>query len=191
MTTEFDRREALTLAGAAAAALSVPAAAGAAARTPGQFERFLQASPPGCSVADWQCVRSTSYVYPGTISNAQAAAYEAQGFEIALHLTTDCGDFTRNSLAANWAAQHAQFSADFPGLAPLRTNRTHCIAWSDWASEPIVERTHGVRLDTNYYYWPSGWMLGNPGMFTGPTIHFPDPLNSISGYTADGFGYGF
>ena len=55
--------------------------------TNGQFNRYLADSPPGCSVALWQCVRSTSYLFPGiSVSNAQAAAFQAQGFEIALHL---------------------------------------------------------------------------------------------------------
>ena len=31
-----------------------------------QFARYMRDSPAGCSVADWECVRSTSYVYPGT-----------------------------------------------------------------------------------------------------------------------------
>ncbi len=34
--------------------------------TVGRFEQYQADSPPGCSVADWQCVRGTSYVYPGT-----------------------------------------------------------------------------------------------------------------------------
>ena len=34
--------------------------------TNGQFNRYLADSPPGCSVALWQCVRSTSYLFPGT-----------------------------------------------------------------------------------------------------------------------------
>ena len=42
-----------------------------------------QLSPAGCSVADWECVRSTSYIYPErTLTNAQAAAYKAEGFEV-------------------------------------------------------------------------------------------------------------
>ena len=52
-------------------------------------------------------------------------------------------------------------------MTPPRTNRTHCIAWSDWASEPLVARENGVRLDTNYYYWPGAWVQDRPGMFTG------------------------
>ena len=47
------------------------------------------------------------------------------------------------------------------------TNRTHCIAWSDWASEPKVEEAHGIRFDTNYYYWPGSWVQDRPGFFTG------------------------
>src|SRR5262249_9488874 len=32
--------------------------------TAGRFNTYISRSPAGCSVADWQCVRSTSYVYP-------------------------------------------------------------------------------------------------------------------------------
>jgi hypothetical protein len=136
--------------------------------TIGQFERFKAASPAGCSVDDWGCVRSTSYVYPGTpITNAQAAGYQAAGFEIALHLSTGCSNFTPASLEGNWASQLPDFASNWPSLAAPRTNRTHCIAWSDWASEPKVELQHGVRLDTNYYYWPAAWVQDRPGMFTG------------------------
>ena len=48
-----------------------------------------------------------------------------------------------------------------------RTNRTHCIAWSDWATQPKVELDHGIRFDTNYYYWPPAWVDDRPGLFTG------------------------
>ena len=34
--------------------------------TAGRFDQFIAASPPGCSVEDWECVRGTSYIYPGT-----------------------------------------------------------------------------------------------------------------------------
>jgi hypothetical protein len=137
--------------------------------TAGQFNQFLAASPAGCSVADWQCIRSTSYVYPGT-SVPQATSYQAQGFEIALHLNTGCADFTQASLADNWSEQLPQFTASFPGVLPPRTNRAHCIAWSDWASEATVGLANGIRLDTNYYYWPGSWVQNRPGMFTGSGI---------------------
>ena len=47
------------------------------------------------------------------------------------------------------------------------TSRTHCITWSDWAGTPKTELSHGIRFDTNYYYWPPGWVQNVPGMFTG------------------------
>ncbi|HEY4260569.1 MAG TPA: hypothetical protein VGM98_10420 [Schlesneria sp.] len=75
-------------------------------------------------------------------------------------------------------------------------------------SSPVLDRRHSDSADTEarirksrryyyapyvyqpsyyYYYYPNT----NPGMTTGPSMYFPDPLNSVSGYTADGFGYGF
>ena len=53
--------------------------------TAGRFDSQAAQSPPGCSVADWECIRSTSYIYTNTpLTNAQATAYDAQGFEVAL-----------------------------------------------------------------------------------------------------------
>jgi hypothetical protein len=150
--------------------------------TSGQFERFEAESPAGCSVADWQCIRSTSYIYTGTsISDEDAASYQAAGFEIGLHLSTACANFTPASLEENWAEQLPEFRAIWPSLAPQRTNRTHCIAWSDWAGEPKAELAHGVRFDTNYYYWPEEWVLDRPGMFTGSgfPMRFADTNGSL------------
>jgi hypothetical protein len=136
--------------------------------TTGRFDQFEAASPRGCSVADWQCVRGTSYLFPDTpISDATAAAYQARGFELALHLNTGCNNYDAGSLDQDWAAQLAAFTAAWPSLAAPATNRTHCITWSDWAGEPKAELAHGVRLDTNYYYWPGAWVQDRPGMFTG------------------------
>jgi hypothetical protein len=136
------------------------------------FNKFKAMSAPGCSVADWGCIRGTSYIYSDTsdvtgLTPAQADAYKAEGFEIALHLTTNCANFTPESLAAFWNEQLPPFLAKWPGLGRPRTNRNHCIVWSDWASNPRVELANGVRLDTNYYYWPASWVLDRPGMFTG------------------------
>jgi hypothetical protein len=150
--------------------------------TIGQFDTFKADSAAGCSVADWQCVRATSYVYSNTpITSAQAQAYQSEGFEIAPHLSTNCADFTPQSLQDAWDAQLPDFLASWPKLAAPRTNRTHCIAWSDWASEPKVELANGVRLDLNYYYWPAAWVQDRPGMFTGSgfPMHFADADGSL------------
>jgi hypothetical protein len=140
--------------------------------TVAHFDRFRALSTAGCSVADWDCVRSTSYVYSiSDMTPAQVAAYQAQGFEIALHLNTGCGDYTEDSLRDDWGTQLPDFLATWPGVVEApRTNRTHCIAWSDWATQPKVEREFGIRLDTNYYYWPGDWVQNRPGVFTGSGI---------------------
>ena len=42
--------------------------------------------------------------------------------------------------------------------------------WSDWASQPKAELANGIRLDTNYYYWPGSWIATGPGFMTGSGI---------------------
>jgi hypothetical protein len=54
-----------------------------------------------------------------------------------------------------------------PGVSAPVTNRNHCISWSDWTIVPEEEETRGIRLDTNYYYWPAPWVDDSPGLFTG------------------------
>jgi hypothetical protein len=136
--------------------------------TAGRFDQFLAASPPGSSVADWTAIRGTSYIYPNTpISNTQLAAYSAQGFEVSLHVNTNCADWTAATLESFFATQLGAWQSAYPSLPAPTTHRTHCIAWSDYTTQPQVELNHGIRLDTNYYYWPPAWVANRPGMFTG------------------------
>ncbi|MBK7513897.1 MAG: DUF4082 domain-containing protein [Chloracidobacterium sp.] len=137
--------------------------------TPGQFDWDIAQSPSGCNVADWECIRGTSYIFNNTgIGVANAVSYEAQGFEIALHVSTNCEDFTSQAHLAGFFTSHlATFATNFPDVAAPSTSRTHCIAWSDWVSEAKVAYSNGIRLDTNYYYWPASWVLDRPGHFTG------------------------
>ncbi|RIL08025.1 MAG: hypothetical protein DCC71_00810 [Proteobacteria bacterium] len=132
---------------------------------------YLSFDPPGCSVEDWECVRSTSYVYPGPgLSDAEAVAWDALGFELALHANTGCGNWSPASLAAAYSSQLAGFAAQFPSLPAPATHRLHCVVWSDWATQPAVELAHGIRLDTTYYYpgASGGSVPGSPpGPFTG------------------------
>ena len=84
--------------------------------TVGQFQWFESRDPAGCSVADWQCVRSTSYAFPGAdITRTQATTYQSAGFEIALHLNTNCHNYTEAELADAWESQLADFAAAWPG----------------------------------------------------------------------------
>ena len=139
------------------------------AGTAPRFDQLRAASPAGCSVADWTCLRGTSYLYPRTpLTDEQLAGYEAEGFEPSLHVDTGCADYTRISLERNYSEQLAQWRSRFPSLAPVRTQRHHCIVWSDWASGALVQFAQGMRLDTTYYHWPGSWLgLVAPAYMTG------------------------
>ena len=149
--------------------------------TAGRFDRFLAASSAGCSVEKWECVRSTAYIYPSTpLGDSQAASYSALGFELALHLTTGTGDscsnFTRASLDEAFRHQLSEWAATYMQLPTPSTERNHCIVWSDYDTQPQIELKHGIRFDTNYYYWPDTWVRDRPGFFTGSgfPMHFAD-----------------
>jgi flagellar hook capping protein FlgD len=147
--------------------------------TPQRFQENLTASAPGCSLIDWQCVRSTSYIYPSvaaaSLTPQTAQSYINQGFEIALHLRVsgpdDCTPFASESdLNTNYVDQLKALRDALGAGLPADTTRTHCIVWSDFDSQPIVEEANGIRLDTNYYYWPGSWVGEKPGLLTGSAL---------------------
>ncbi len=86
--------------------------------TSGQFDWDISVSPSGCNVDDWECVRGTSYLYPNTgISDAAAAAYEAQGFELSVHVNTDCADWTPATLGGFYDEPARQLRVQLPERA--------------------------------------------------------------------------
>jgi len=99
------------------------------------------------------------------LTNAQAAGYIADGFEVALHpqvgscpsVVPDLDDF-----AAAFDNQLAEFHAEYPSAPNPVSSRTHCVEWPDWASEPKIELARGIRMDANYYHYPQAW-IGAPG----------------------------
>jgi len=142
--------------------------------TSNRFDDDLAASPQGCSVADWQCVRASAYLFPqalasNPLTDSQVAAYIAQGFEVSFHADSNptCSDWTPSELDSFYTNLLASLAAQFPSLPTPKTHRMHCISWSDYDSQPQVELGHGIRLDTSYYYWPPSWVNDQPGMFTG------------------------
>jgi hypothetical protein len=140
--------------------------------TVGRFSQYEGLSAPGCSVADWQCIRSTSYIYNGTpgMDDATSLGFVNEGFEVALHTSTNCGNWTPSTLASFYSQQLAQFQAERPSVPAPQTNRTHCIVWSDYVTQPKVELANGVRFDTNYYFYPPNWVQDRPGLFTGSAM---------------------
>lgn len=137
--------------------------------TTGRFEIYKSLGPnTPQDVKDWKAIRASSYIYTDTpIPVGDAIQMEEDGFEIALHPTSDCQDFTYNWLNDLYTAQRQAFATEFPGLTMPVTNRMHCMAWSDWATQAKVSALHGIRLDVNYYYWPGSWVQNRPGMYTG------------------------
>jgi hypothetical protein len=136
--------------------------------TSGRFDQYINDSSTGCSVADWACVRSTSYIWTSTpIPNYQT--YVSQGFEIANHTDNvpSCTNFTPASLESAITTQLAEMQTNYPNLPVSKTNRTHCVLWSDYDSEPQILLNHGIRFDTSYYYWPGIWTQNRSGLFTG------------------------
>ena len=143
------------------------------------FDRFKDASKPGCSVADWECIRATAYVYTvPSVAPAAAKAYEDEGFEIGLHMRItgpyECNNYTSPQQVQAELDRQLDGDGSFTGfldryadLQPPTTIRTHCIVWSDWDSEVRADASRGIRLNTDYYYWPAGWVAGRSGMFTG------------------------
>jgi hypothetical protein len=140
--------------------------------TAGRFNLYAAASPPGCAVAKWECIRSTSYLYATTpLTAAQAAAYTAQGFEVSIHVTTNCANFASTAqLESFYVAQLNIWRGKYKGTPEPSTHRPHCIVWSDWDSQPRVEVAHGIRLDTAYYYYPKSFAAAYPGFFTGSGV---------------------
>ena len=104
-----------------------------------RWNSFLAADPAGCSVDDWQCVRGTSYVYPGPgMSDAEGASFAAQGFELATHVNTGCGNWTPATLEGFFATQLGDFAAQFPSVPAPATNLTEP---SLFTSAPSATRT--------------------------------------------------
>jgi hypothetical protein len=136
--------------------------------TEGRWNQFLAQSQPGCSVEDWECVRGTSYIFTySPLTDAKVAAFEAQGFEVGLHVNTDCADFTEAQLESIYETQMADFASHWPSAPAPTTQRHHCIAWTDWVAAAKVQGRHGIRLNTSYYFWPPEWVLNRPGFFNG------------------------
>ncbi|MEO6031856.1 MAG: N,N-dimethylformamidase beta subunit family domain-containing protein, partial [Burkholderiaceae bacterium] len=139
--------------------------------TAARFDQFKAASPAGCSLANWECVRGTSYIYPNTpLTDAQAAQYSSEGFEVGLHINTGCSDFDRTSLEATYSQELSNWQANYASLPAPITERHHCIVWSDWTTAADVQFNHGIRLDTSFYFWPPSWVNNVPGLFTGSAM---------------------
>jgi hypothetical protein len=132
-------------------------------------------------------VRSTSYIYPNSpLTNAQAAGYVADGFEIGVHPSYGGCNATPgdpDTLAALFDTQLGQFTAKYTSVPPQVSSRTHCVEWPDWDSEAKIELARGIRMDGNYYHYPAAWIGNKPGFLTGGG--FPMRFANLDGSQID------
>ncbi|RAJ35971.1 Ig-like domain-containing protein [Kitasatospora sp. SolWspMP-SS2h] len=137
--------------------------------TAGRFDGYVAQSPVGCNVANWECVRASSYIYTDDpITDAQAKAYSDQGFEIGVHVTTNCTPWgTPADLQNIYTTQIGAWRAKYPSLPNPDSTRTHCVEWDDWATQAKTKLANGIRLDTDYYYYPASFVQDRPGYFNG------------------------
>ena len=155
--------------------------------TASHFNRYKALSPAGCVVANWECVRSSSYVYPSaTLTNAQAAGFVADGFEIGLHpLVASCPTtpISAAELAAFYDTQLTSWQAKYTSVPAPSSSRTHCVYWPDWVSNATVELERGIRMDANYYHYPGPWIGAKPGFMNGGG--FPMRFADLNGTPVD------
>ena len=111
----------------------------------------------------------SSYIYTNTpLSNAAAAAYHADGFEVGVHVNTELRRL-HAGLARRTTTRPARPAgpAKYPSLPAAGHDPDPLHRLERLGDAAKVELAHGIRLDTNYYYWPPAWVEHAPGFFTG------------------------
>ncbi|MEI6267279.1 MAG: DUF4082 domain-containing protein [Methylococcaceae bacterium] len=165
------------------------------------FNRHEAQSPIGCSVADWECVRSSSYLSPEDLSlfvipDGEIASYNAKGFEVGLHSDAAlasgggwCGTWPSN-MAVKYFNQIDSFMRYYASIPVQGSIRSHCYSWfgytgdSSWhgySGEPEVEANLGIHLDTNIGYGPLSWATTNPSYQMGSAMMMRSAQVDING----------
>ena len=121
-----------------------------------KFESLLEASPAGCSVDDWQCVRATSYIEPDARHvDRDGHALDALGFEFGLDVQTPCEDGALWLDDTEWAEEQE----DLPSPVSFRSD---CFDWPDASWQMFSAALRGVRFATRVVAGP-----GKSGKSTG------------------------
>ena len=136
-----------------------------------RFNQYLAASPPGGSVDDWEAIgrHFLPFPYRRRDEDAQVVFYQTNGFEINLHLNTDCAELhTAQALARRVSPINSISSKPSTRVwpSPRRIEFTALRGAATPSCRRWV-REFGIRLDTSYYYWPPAWVADRPGLFTG------------------------
>ena len=140
--------------------------------TAGRFNTSSRTARLAARCANWDCVRSTSYIYANSpLTNAQASvvcrARDSRSRSISTHRRLVHRPGRRRARLALLHAAAERVRSEVHVVPAPVTEPTHCVEWSDWATQPKVELAHGIRLDTNYYHYPASWIGDKPGYMTG------------------------
>jgi len=144
-------------------------------QTINRFSSESAASPSDCQVADWTCIRSTSYAYPNAFSDSDAKPYTDAGFEVSPHVADN------GNCASNWTTQAAldnivnaafvAWQSSYPTISsahPPITERFHCYGiWQDYATVAKEEAAHGIQADMNSACWPNTLFNVGACLYTG------------------------
>ena len=121
-------------------------------------------------MADWECVRGTSYIYPDTPHHERRRPPRTRRRASRSRCTStpNCADWTPSVARGllRGSARHVRRRRTRASPTPRRTARTASRGATGRRSRRS-SWTHGIRLDTNYYYWPDAWVQNRPGFFTG------------------------
>ncbi len=151
------------------------------------LNNWLNESSTGCSLADWQCVRASHYVYPtSALTTARASQYIGYGFEIGDHPSDGggCGTYTTLSdLNTAMAYNLSSWRSAHPGLPLQKTLRYHCYIWNNWDMQPLADFANGIRYDLDTVAYPSSWIGTNSPMVTGSGMNMR--LTDINGAMID------
>ena len=134
--------------------------------------RPLQGTEPGRLLGGELGMRPVDLVpvRRSPLTNAQAAAYVAEGFEVSLHtnyLTCPPVPISEAALDALFDTQLSAFQSSYPSVPAPVSSRIHCVFWPGWTTSARVERDHGMRIDANYYHYPGSWIGTTPGFLNG------------------------
>ena len=90
--------------------------------TAGRFDQYTANSPAGCSVANWQCLRFTSYVYPEHAADAtrRPRPTTRRASRSGCTRRTTAPTSRPTSLADSYSSQLSQLGAGVPEPARRR-----------------------------------------------------------------------
>lgn len=137
------------------------------------LNNFLNNSTTNCSVLDWECDRTSHYVYESaSLTNARATQYVGYKFEVGDHVSTTCNTFASYAaLSALYTADLNTWRAKYTTVPNQKTHRYHCYVWSDWDSQARVEAANNIRYDLNYVAFPGAWVGTKAPIMTGSAMN--------------------